>query len=285
MIRNFLGLLCLLLCTQTASAAKDVQIVFAEGSNVIQIRSFEDISGTYKVVEALRDGHLIFKSDGFANDTAVVRWRRPKDQADGPDIILGGHTGGNHCCYEVMSFNFRNSEPLQLLEAETEEVDIQMDKNSLPYWSLPIDMFGFGERAAIHDIPVTWGNKAFTPDLQHLVGPLPDSKSLEEQEQKIKTELSAWNILHYPPEGSKDKGVAGETTQILLDLVMSGHASTAKALLLRAWPERISGAEIFWREFSTWLALCPPWSELEMGKALPEAAALQPDEAQLLRGK
>jgi hypothetical protein len=234
----------------------------------------------FEKVELSRDGKTVFSSNGFLPATVAALWRRPKGKTVGPDIILGGSTGGSSCCYDLMSFNFSNHDPLQLLEAQTEQVDIILDENGVPSFSLPFDMEAVGARTVIFDFPVKWGGSDFVPDLPRLVKPLPEREQLAEQEHTIRAEISAWKISSYPPEPGSNGGDAPETVEILLSLVMGGHAGTAKAMLSRAWPASVAGSNNFWRDFSAALKLDPFWLELGVGKLLPEATIIERDSSQ-----
>jgi hypothetical protein len=259
-----------------ASAAEPADILLSEGVDQVQIRTVDD--PPRKTVELIENGRTLWGSRNlFLSDSVLVLWRRQKPGI-GPDLIVGGFTGGNHCSYDVMSIALDADQPVQALsQCNHDQPRIETDADGAPRFSIFFDVAGFNAALAFvagTEIPLIWDRDRFVVDAQRLITPLPDRATLERMAQTIRGELATWRIAAYKRDSGLDAS-APQTNQILLDLILHGHTAEAWALLDLAWPAGIDGQDLYRDDFNRAIADHRLWRQLALDAVLslgPHAA-------------
>jgi hypothetical protein len=261
-----------------AYAAAKPEILFSNADAKVVVRTVFDKTedSNYQVVELVERGRTVFGSrNGYPVDSVKVLWTRPKGRKDGPTLIVAAYTGGSHCYLDIMSFDLDDGLDVQSFSmCNHEEIDVHTDQKGLPTFDIFFDIEAFNSPASGivgREIPMHWVNRRFSIDLQRLLSAAPPDDVLRNDEKIIREEIEAWQISSFPPDDPY-RAEAPSTTQILLNLILSGHAREAQDLLSRAWPPGVAGRDIYWRDFTRVVARHRVWRRLDLGILLRSEA-------------
>lgn len=231
----------------------------------------EDSRGA-SVIELVERGRTIWGSrSAYLPGTVTVLWRRQRPDA-GPDLIVGGYTGGSHCSYDVIAIDLDADQPVQVLSMCNHDLpQVTTDDAGQPRFGLFFDIEGFNAASAIVagvEIPMRWDGDQFIADPERLLTPPPDRARMDRIDQTIRRELAAWSFDDYRADIGFD-ATAPETNQALLGLILEGHAVEARALLFRAWPDRIAGRDRYWDDFCGAVVHHRLWRQLGLAAIVP----------------
>ncbi|MDR3438017.1 hypothetical protein [Telmatospirillum sp.] len=272
----FVGLVSLLAAGScpAARAADTMDLLFSTPQAQVIVRTLHarDDDPGIKVVELNENGRTIWGSrNAYLPGTVQVLWRQQKPET-GPDLIIGGYTGGSHCSYDVMAIDLENDQPVQTISMCNHDLPaVTSDEAGRPRFSVFFDIEGFNAASAMVagvEIPMLWDGEQFVVDGARLLAPQFDRGGQEKIEQTIRQELGAWTIDAYRPGTSYDAS-APETNQALLDLILHGHAVEARNLLNRAWPQQIGGRDQYWDEFTGAIVKHHLWKQLGLAALVP----------------
>ncbi|MGH7125969.1 MAG: hypothetical protein ACREFI_16460 [Stellaceae bacterium] len=228
------------------------------------------------------------------NDTAIEDYKRPPDAADaheflvirspwddpikvadhdlamrtlqvgggpGPNAIYIGSSGGSHCCHTAH---------LIWIEGRAHDQDIPLGESDLK-----IEARGGPPRLRFNDYGFAgWGDPtaptpappvvlAYDPrvgeyrlDPDAMRKPAPSDAALADQAAEIRSKLEVGD--------SHDPLLSGA----MLDLIYSGNAPSARALLDAAWPEAKLGKDEFVQAFTKQLWAGETWRRFDLGRHL-----------------
>jgi hypothetical protein len=150
--------------------------------------------------------------------------------------------------------------------------------------TLPFDIEFFNGAphagAIIVPIPTIWRNGDFAADMSALLARHFSESEIDFRVLAVEEELGGWsdeaypaNSL-YPPESRSGTPVA---VTALLEMILTGHADQARALLHRAWPRShehtdhpLGGEDAFWKAVCQAVVREPLWQRLKLNR-LPHA--------------
>lgn len=231
-------------------AAAQENVLWSNGAMTILVSpSGLDPHGRH--IEVQRNGETLYRSpSGYLASSVRVLWQRGYPPA-GPDVVVGGYTGGSHCCFDIMSLEVSREPQFQTVSFNDREELTIGDTEGIPHFVAPFVLTGFNAaQASIASVPfpVVWQNGHFDAELAKLVKRLPDESALKTSEAVIRDELGHWTIVSYPAPGHS--AAAPKTVQVLLELILRGHSDVAKRLLYGNWPPQIAGREAYWRDLA-----------------------------------
>jgi hypothetical protein len=192
--------------------------------------------------------------------------------ADGyPDILIETHSGGAHCCSRTLIISLDPSGPRTIFDFYGGESStlplpgpagaprtLETNDDAFAYWKV-----GFAgspmPRVLLAWNGTTW---AFSQDLNRA------SAHSEEDLLAVAAAASA-DLSQGATTPSSDLWDA------MLDLIYTGHADRAMALLDQAWPDTTPGKQEFRKEFLEQLDSSPFINDLRLLNG-PQAAALTP---------
>lgn len=214
-------------------------------------------------------------------------WSAPS-RVGRPDALVIGESGGSGGYAELFAITASptvevkrlTGERLQGLRVKARTEQLKID--------LPFDVEFFNGAphagAAIVQIPTIWKNGDFAADLSALVKPPMPQREALFVELAVRQELKGWAQAKYPsptlfpPQADEGTPV---TMQALLDLVLTGRADEAHALIHKAWPEawdrsdgELGGAEAFWKAVCKAVSSHPMWKRLGLSR-LPHANVIR----------
>jgi hypothetical protein len=232
---------------------------------ILAIPAGPDPHGRY--VELQRDGETLFRSpSGYRASSIKTLWQRGYPPA-GPDVVVGGHTGGSHCCFDITSFDVSREPRSQTVSFnDLEEVTIG-DTEGIPHFVASFVLAGFNAaQASMASVPfpVVWHNGHFDAELAKLVKRLPDQSVLKTSEAAIRDELGQWTFASYP--AADHSAAAPKTVQVLLELILRGHSDVAQRLLYGNWPAQIGGREAYWRDLAKAVTNHLLWKQLNLDR-------------------
>ena len=222
-------------------------------------------------IDVLSDGKLSKEpSDLFPRNSVEILWTRSGGKDIGPDVIVAGNNGGNHCGTFVYAISPGAAPPVEEVRSCVEKAKIGQ-KDGRPTMDCGLEFLAGNvpTNASSTILPLIWQDGKFVVDYARLLTPTPNGAQLAAIEQKIGEELGAITQNYPPKSGEPDFGAIA-TPQALLDLIFSGHADLAKELLARSWPKRLQGSEIYWRDLTKEFVEEPSWQKFNL-KQLPHA--------------
>lgn len=213
-------------------------------------------------------------------------WTRPL-HARGPDVLLLGDNGGSGGDADVFAVTYApqlvvrkwSGERYDTVEGRTVRGALEVD---LPF---DIELFNGASHgdATIVPIPMRWNGDDLAVDVATLVRPPLSPGERAFRELTIRSELGRWAsdafpaTRLYPPEVPIAHATTPVTVRALAELMLSGHADAAHALLHRAWPGsfergdvKMGGEEAFWKALCSRLVSHPLWKFARLDR-LPHA--------------
>jgi hypothetical protein len=212
-------------------------------------------------------------------------WRR-HGRGAGPDALVIGDYGGSGGNGDVFAVTVRASSTVAKYRGERLD-GVRAERQAALHLNFPLDIEYFNGAphagAAIVPIPTAWKDGNFAADLPALVRPIP-KQELGFRELAVEEELRSWAEESYPasrlyPPQARTGTLI--TVQALTELMLSGHADEAKALLSRSWPTsfsrsdvKLGGEEDFWRDLCRRVVEHPLWKRLGLSR-LPHADVIR----------
>lgn len=257
------------------------------GSSLIRSHCKSDIpDDQYCRAIDLRDrGSTRRLGSGYARVRLVWSARRRNGS---PDALVIGESGGSGGYAELFAITAGRNVGIKKFAGERlEGVHAKADTSKLKI-DLPFDVEFFNGAphagAVIVPIPTVWRNGDFSADLSLLVERPLSHRQSSFVELAVREELYAWADAKYPsptlfpPQSDTGTPV---TLQALLDLILTGHADEAHALIHKAWPKargrsdgELGGAEGFWKAVCKTVSRNPMWTRLGLDR-LPHAEAIR----------
>jgi hypothetical protein len=189
----------------------------------------------------------------------------------GPNAIFVGSSGGAHCCYTAHLIWIEGGVRHQAIELQDSELKIETSRGTplLRFYD-----FGFAYwNAAFADSPAPAVVLAYDPrrgeytaDATAMRKPAPTDAALAQRAAEIR---KAYESLR-----SDDLDPA--LWAAMLDLIYSGNAGSARALLDAAWPPAKPGKDDFLEDFTQQLWTGATWQRFELGRVLDAGEAFPP---------
>ncbi len=193
--------------------------------------------------------------------------------ASAPDFLFYAGGGGSGLCGDYVALRFAQRPHFQKLgDCRQPEYPPQRAPATGPFgfWlSIPVMMpFGASNAESVASpVPVTWREGTFALDVGRLKSDALSAGARASRRASISSETGALVQPHYAGQGLP------HTTQILLDLVFSGHADQALALLQGSADHRLD-TSLYWSDLCAILVGDPNWTLLMHG-VLPGAAQVE----------
>lgn len=213
----------------------------------------------------------------YVSNGVHVAWARKPGKKTGPDAILTGFTGGNHCATDVIVVAAERDPPVEVLRDCVEEFKLD---NQGPEFDLNLELMvaGLPMIAASVKLPLLWNDSthSFELDFSHLLAPAPDDSRRRNIQRSISEEITGFPA-GYSFEDALDFNAA-KTQQAMANLIYSGNADVAAAILHEAWPKSIVGREAYWKDFAKQVVSDATWNRFGLARlrnssVLTEAAA------------
>ncbi len=197
---------------------------------------------------------------------------RKAGRGAGPDLIVTEYGGGAHCCWTIHAIQLGS-----IVHDESIEIgdsDLQLDKSVWPP-RLRFYDFGFALEEEIKTGIVHWHAplvimrwetecRCYRPDVAAMRRPAPDRRTLAATARSLRAKLSSRRS-----EGRTLVPGAHELDQELweqmVDLIYTGNAASARALLDLAWPVSRPGKSAFLAEFTEELHAGALWRRYRLG--------------------
>ncbi len=228
------------------------------------------------LVAKTRDGEVQLGS-GYI--VAKLLWTAKGGRKEPAVLVLGdfGGSGGDADLFAV-----RFSPKLSFRKINGERVDaaaVRPGPGPL-HFTLPFDIEFFNGAshagAILFPLPMRWEKQDFAVDFAGLTKPTFSESEMAYRELAVSEELDAWAEANspaprlYPPEARLGTPV---TVTAMLELIMSGHADQARALLDRSWPRdrartdrRLGGEADFWAALCQALVRHPYWKRFALSR-------------------
>ncbi|WP_260925729.1 hypothetical protein [Novosphingobium sp. 9] len=270
--------LALLAASVTFATPPTAQVLWQHGSDALLTTRCPpggDIDETCKAIALRHAGQETLIGAGYM--TTRVLWSRPPGGA-GPDVIVLGDDGGSGGDGDLLAVTFSDSAAPVVKRLRGERIDAAKVTPSPdgPRISLAFDIEYFNGAphagAALVPLPLVWRDGDFALDPKALTTRPMRSADLDRRERAVARELTQWT--HGTPEtqslypGPSFSGTP-VTVQTLVELMLSGHAKEADALLRRAWPQR-AGRQAFWADLCRAVVTQPYWQRFALAR-LPGA--------------
>jgi hypothetical protein len=192
----------------------------------------------------------------------------------GANAIFVGFSGGAHCCFTAHLIWTEGGVRHQVIDLQDSELKLETGRNTprLRFYD-----FGFAYwNASFADSPAPLVVLAYdaqrgeyAADAAAMRKPAPTQAALAEQAKQIRETY----------EGLRSEELAPALWAAMLDLIYSGNAGSARALLEAAWPPAKPGKDTFLKEFAQQLWTGPTWRRFELGRALDAGEAFPPPAA------
>ena len=218
-----------------------------------------------------------------------IAWRR-RDGRNGPYAIVEGVWGGSAGLVDLYAPYGSGPKQLQMLTlAKADDLIIQAPNGHLALEApFVIEFFNGASNASATSVPlpVVWRGDNFRLDLSALTSRMFDAQDLRFRRIAVCYELNEWaGNLNDPsplyPAPPNALGGTPITLQALTDLMLTGHAQEAKAVLHQCWPRslhrtdiRLEGEQTFWNDLSNALKGNPLWTRFDLGR-LPDASLIE----------
>lgn len=241
---------------------------------------------------ALRhDGREERIGEGYVAVDLLWKGRRG---ADGPDLMVRGLGGGSGGRGDLFALDTARARVLRKLSYDYAETVRAATVGGRPRLDVPfgIGFFNGAPHAGttLVRLPLVWSGGDFRLDRAALARRSFDAADRALRELAMREELSRWASdaypaeTLYPPEAGNGTPV---TAQALADLMLSGHAGLARAMLHRAWPAgrdglsvKLGGEEAFWSGLCRAIVRNAAWRLFALDR-IPDAgiiiAAAAPD--------
>jgi len=205
-----------------------------------------------------------------------------------PDALVIGESGGSGGYAELFAVTLDHGAKVQKLVGERLEGVQAKPSTARLRLNLPFDIehFNGAPHAGTSSVPIptVWKDGDFLADVAALVQPPVPQREYSFRELAIRQELQAWKDAKFPsrrlfpPESDNGTLI---TVQGLIDLMLTGHADQARALLHRAWPGslersdvKLGGEKDFWRGLCRAILHHPLWTRLRLDR-LPRAEVIR----------
>lgn len=217
--------------------------------------------------------------------TRLLWMRMPHTR--GPDVLVRGDWGGSGGNADIFAVTFAPRLAVRAWKGDRhDEVEGRTVRGAL-HVDLPfnIEFFNGASHAdvTIVPIPMRWDGDDLAVDFGALIRPplSPDERAF--RELAIRSELGRWASdafpakRLFPPEVTIAHATTPVTVRALAELMLSGRADAAHALLHSAWPAsferndvKMGGEEAFWKALCSRLVSHPLWRSARLGR-LPHA--------------
>ncbi|MBI0476535.1 hypothetical protein D9601_14390 [Sphingomonas sp. MA1305] len=208
------------------------------------------------------------------------------DHGDGPgdpDLVILGNDGGSGGDGDLFAIRFGAMVTIDTVRGERfTAIRVTHAHDGLRVM-LPFDIEYFNGAAhagaVIVPLPVRWRAGRAAADVAAMTHTPTSAPDLFARETGVRRELAAWATdvgatLHlYPPAA---RSGTGTTLHAMAELILSGHADVARAMLHRAWSRRpgstiaLGGEESFWRAICRAMVGQPLWQRFALDQ-LPHA--------------
>ena len=214
---------------------------------------------------AVRRGGIVAPLGGGYTEARLL-WTRPP-QAHGPDVLLLGDDGGSGGAADVFAVTFAPHVAVRKWSGERYDgIEGRTVRGAL-HVALPFDIEFFNGAShadvTIVPIPMRWAGDDLAVDFAALVRPPLSPSERAFRELAMEYELGRWASdaipakRLYPPEVPIAHATTPVTVRALAELMLSGHADVAHALLHRAWPGSFERGDVkMGGEEAFWSALC-----------------------------
>lgn len=211
-------------------------------------------------------------------------WTRPP-HGRGPDVLLRGDSGGSGGNADLFAVTFAPQLVVRKWSGERYNGVTGRAVRGTLHVDLPFDIEFFNGAShadvTIVPVPVLWRGGDFTVNFPALMRPplSPDERAF--RELALGRELARWSWdafpakRLYPPEVPIAHATTPVTVQALTELMLSGRADEARALLHHAWPGSrgdiaMGGEDALWDALCSTLVSHPLWRRLRLDR-LPHA--------------
>ena len=259
---GLLAVLSVLSCFASIAYADDGNdtVVWSNArAKVVAVGIDDGITEGYSKIEMFAHGRQIYLSgNGYLNSAISILWQRKAGSTKGPNVIIGGGTGGSACGVDVTVLDLADHPPVQTIFVCGDEVPIK-DENGLPSLDIWLEVEALATNASetsYATLPLRWTGDRFDVDFAKMLKPNPSPNDIEKIKKRIGTELGAMT--------GDDETEAPATCQALLDLAFSGHADVARSVLFSAWPTKLKGREAYWQVLSTALVKHRFWKQFNL---------------------
>jgi hypothetical protein len=192
----------------------------------------------------------------------------------GANVIFVGFSGGAHCCFIAHLIWTEGGVRHQAIDLQDSELKLETGPG-VP--RLRFNDFGFAYwNASFADSPAPTVVLAYDPrqgeyaaDAAAMRKPAPTDAALAQQAMEIRTTY----------EGLRSEELDPALWAAMLDLIYSGNAGSARALVEAAWPPAKPGRDAFLKEFTAQLWTGSTWRRFELGRALDAGGAFPPPAA------
>lgn len=278
----FIGITAVLLPSATSG---QLQPLLRDGRMTILLTRCPpgDHDDNCRAIEVQRKTTVMRLGAGYTQ--VKLLWGRKALQQEGPDALVLGLYGGSGGLADLFAVEVSPILSARKLGGERfDTVAVQPDRDRLRI-TVPfvIQYFNGASNAGtvVVPLPLLWSGKDFRIDLERLVRHTPPDKK---QVDAMRSELVAWARANpgarrlYPPSAL---GETYMTVQILVTLMLSGHADQARDLLAEAWPRdpahsamQIGGKADFWNDLCRAVVSEPSWQRYRLVR-LPHAASIE----------
>lgn len=235
------------------------------------------------IVMKSRDG-VTKLGAGYLHVTLL--WSR-RGQTPGPDALILGDYGGSGGDADLFVIKFASNTVRKLSGERFDTAAVRTGSGQLRV-DIPFDIEFFNGAphagAIVLPLPLKWDEDKFVVDLDELTRTSYSPSELDFRALAIGAELHSWAETNYPsprlypPDALNGTPVAATG---LVEMMLSGHADQARAILDRAWPTQwehgdrpLGGKEDFWAALCQAVVREPAWKQYDLSR-LPHADIVQ----------
>lgn len=211
-----------------------------------------------------------------------------KSSAEEPDALVLGDYGGSGGHADLFAIHLSSRVSFRKLSGERfDTVTVRATPGPLRL-NIPFDMEFFNGAphagAIVLPVPVIWSGDGFVVDMHELTSRTYSASELDFRVLAMREELGAWaedkfpTTRLYPPYA---RGGTPVTATAVIEMMLSGHADQARAVLDRAWPRQWDdGDKELGGKAAFWAALCgavisePSWKRFNLAR-LPNANLIE----------
>jgi hypothetical protein len=222
-------------------------------------------------MQARQGKQVITSTTGYQN--VRLLWQQTR-AGTGPAAIVAGDTGGSAGVVDVFAVTFGKSPAFGQVQSDHIAIDQAITVNGLPELDIGFAVDAFNgapnSQASVARLPLRWNGWALEANLPALLA----RRVATGDVARLRAE-----IAHHQKQEEMGFSTGGTplVADTMLQLVLSGHADRARALLVAGWPRepgRKGSIEAMWEEFCGGVTAQPAWTRFGLSR-LPHADLLE----------